>query len=71
MQIKGNVVVEGVAIGTLQFLNTDYEKQIEDYVAGEIAEEKGRYQEALESAKEDLAKLLEKREQLAESEVEI
>lgn len=71
MQIKGNVVVEGVAIGTLQFLNTDYEKQIEDYVAGEIAEEKGRYQEALESAKEELAKLLEKREQLAESEVEI
>jgi len=71
MQIKGNVVVEGLAIGILQFLENDYEKQIDSYTAGDVQTEKKRYEEAFLLAKADLEKLLENREQLSESESEI
>ena len=34
MHKTGNVVVEGVAIGKIQFLNADYEEQIKRYMTG-------------------------------------
>lgn len=71
MQIKGSVVVEGLAVGTLQFFHTDYQAKLDSYEALDTAKEKERYQNALEEAKKDLADLLEKREQLAKNEAEI
>ena len=43
MHKTGNVVVEGVAIGKIQFLNADYEEQIKRYMTGTEEEEKKRY----------------------------
>ena len=40
MHKTGNVVVEGVAIGKIQFLNADYEEQIKRYMTGTEEEEK-------------------------------
>ena len=37
MHKTGNVVVEGVAIGKIQFLNADYEEQIKRYMKEEIS----------------------------------
>ena len=54
MHKTGNVVVEGVAIGKIQFLNADYEEQIKRYMTGTEEEEKKRYQEAHTLAKDDL-----------------
>lgn len=71
MQIKGSVVVEGLAVGTLQFFHTDYQAKLDSYQALDTAKEKERYQEAMEEAGKDLADLLEKREQLADNEAEI
>lgn len=51
MHKTGNVVVEGVAIGKIQFLNADYEEQIKRYMTGTEEEEKKRYQEAHTLAK--------------------
>ena len=59
MHKTGNVVVEGVAIGKIQFLNADYEEQIKRYMTGTEEEEKKRYQEAHTLAKDDLDSLLE------------
>ena len=42
MHKTGNVVVEGVAIGKIQFLNADYEEQIKRYMTGTEEEEKKR-----------------------------
>ena len=47
MHKTGNVVVEGVAIGKIQFLNADYEEQIKRYMTGTEEEEKKRYQDCL------------------------
>ena len=71
MHKTGNVVVEGVAIGKIQFLNADYEEQIKRYMTGTEEEEKKRYQEAHTLAKDDLESLLEDRDSLSESEAEI
>lgn len=71
MQKKGNVVVEGIAIGKIQFINADYEERMKTYTAGTAEEEKEKYQEAHTKAKEDLDSLLSKREELSESEAEI
>ena len=71
MHKTGNVVVEGVAIGKIQFLNADYEEQIKRYMTGTEEEEKKRYQEAHTLAKDDLDSLLEDRDSLSESEAEI
>ena len=71
MHKTGNVVVEGVAIGKIQFLNADYEEQIKRYMTGTEEEEKKRYQEAHTLAKDDLESLLEDRESLSESEIAI
>ena len=32
MEIKGSVVVEGIAAGFIRFFNQDYEKRIQGYV---------------------------------------
>ena len=71
MHKTGNVVVEGVAIGKIQFLNADYEEQIKRYMTGTEEEEKKRYQEAHTLAKDDLDSLLEDRDSLSENEAEI
>ena len=71
MHKTGNVVVEGVAIGKIQFLNADYEEQIKRYMTGTEEEEKKRYQEAHTLAKDDLDSLLEDRDSLSESDAEI
>lgn len=71
MEIAGKVVVEGIVVGKIQFIHTDYQQRINSYVAGEVEEERERYQDANSQAKDDLAKLLEHREELPENEVEI
>lgn len=71
MQKIGNVVVEGIAIGKIQFINADYEERINSYSAGGIDEETEKYQKAQSQAKDDLAELLSRREELSESEAEI
>lgn len=71
MLVHGNVVVEGIAIGNIRFLNTDYEEQMKSYTAGNPQEEKAKYEKALSLAKEDLEKMLESGEKLSESETEI
>ena len=71
MHKTGNVVVEGVAIGKIQFLNADYEEQIKRYMTGTEEEEKKRYQEAHTLAKDDLDSLLEDTDSLSENEAEI
>lgn len=71
MLVRGNVVVEGVAVGTLQFLNIDYEQQLKSYIAGGLEEEKTKYEYALSLVKKDLAAMLEEGENLSESEKEI
>ena len=71
MQKKGNVVVEGIVIGKIQFMNADYEERIKSYTAGSKEEEKEKYQKAHSFAKADLDEMLSRREELSESEVEI
>lgn len=71
MQKKGNVVVEGIAIGRIQFINADYEERIKSYTAGTAEEEKEKYAKAHVKAKADLDNLLSHREELSESEAEI
>lgn len=71
MHKKGNVVVEGIAIGKIQFISADYEERIKAYVPGSAQEEKTRYEQAHTQAKADLDALVEKREELTESEAEI
>ncbi|MCI8327176.1 MAG: phosphoenolpyruvate--protein phosphotransferase [Lachnospiraceae bacterium] len=71
LQKAGNVVVEGIAIGKIQLLNADYETGMNSYQAGGVEEEKERYQNAHVLAKNDLMELLNHREELSESEVEI
>lgn len=71
MQKKGNVVVEGIAIGKIQFINADYEERIKSYTAGTAEEEKEKYAKAHVKAKADLDSLLSHREELSESETEI
>lgn len=71
MEKKGSVVVEGIAIGRIQFINADYEERIRAYTAGSFEEEKEKYQKAHALAKEDLSELLSHREKLSESEAEI
>lgn len=71
MLVHGNVVVEGIAMGNIRFLNTDYEEQMKSYTAGNPQEEKAKYEKALSLAKEDLEKMLESGEKLSESETEI
>lgn len=71
MQKVGNVVVEGIAIGKIQFINADYEERIKSYSAGGIEEEKEKYQKAHALAKDDLAELLNHQEELSQSEAEI
>ncbi|MGN0290943.1 MAG: phosphoenolpyruvate--protein phosphotransferase [Lachnospiraceae bacterium] len=71
MQKKGNVVVEGIAIGRIQFINADYEERIKSYTAGTAEEEKEKYAKAHVKAKADLDSLLSHREELSESETEI
>lgn len=71
MQKKGNVVVEGIAIGRIQFINADYEERIKSYTAGTAEEEKEKYAKAHVKAKADLENLLSHREELSESEAEI
>lgn len=71
MEKKGSVVVEGIAIGKIQFINADYEERIKDYTTGSPEEEKERYQKAHDLAKKDLAELLSHREELSQSEAEI
>lgn len=71
MLVHGNVVVEGIAIGTIQFLNMDYEERMKSYTAQSPQEEKAKYEEALRLAKEDLEQMLSSKENLSESEAEI
>ena len=71
MLVRGNVVVEGVAVGTIRFLNMDYEKHLQSYIAGGVGEETEKYEHALAMAKKDLETMLESGENLSESELEI
>ena len=50
MLVRGNVVVEGVAVGTIRFLNMDYEKHLQSYIAGGVGEETEKYEHALAMA---------------------
>lgn len=71
MLVRGNVVVEGVAVGAIQFLNMDYEKHLQSYIAGGPEAETAKYEGALARAKKDLETMLEAGENLSESEREI
>ncbi len=71
MLVRGNVVVEGVAVGTIRFLNMDYEKHLQSYIAGGVGAETEKYEHALAMAKKDLETMLESGENLSESELEI
>lgn len=71
MLVRGNVVVEGVAIGNIQFLDMDYEKHLKSYTAEDIETEKKKYNQALQLAQKDLEEILESEENLSESEREI
>lgn len=71
MLVRGNVVVEGVAIGNIQFLDMDYEKHLKSYTAEDIEAEKKKYNQALQLAQKDLEEMLESEENLSESEKEI
>ncbi|MCI8483129.1 MAG: phosphoenolpyruvate--protein phosphotransferase [Lachnospiraceae bacterium] len=68
MLVRGNVVVEGVATGKIQFLHMDYEEHLRTYTAGDTETEKEKYQQALELASKDLERLLASDEGLSESE---
>lgn len=71
MEIKGSVVAEGIAAGTIRFLNLDYEKRLQGYVKEDINREMEKYEKARISAADDLNNLLKNREKLSESEGEI
>ncbi|MDE6905685.1 MAG: phosphoenolpyruvate--protein phosphotransferase [Lachnospiraceae bacterium] len=71
MERKGSVVVEGIAAGAVCFLNLDYETRLQRYVKEDAEREKEKYEKARTSAGEDLCSLLQNREDLTESEVEI
>lgn len=66
--IKGIPVVEGVAIGKLQYIQTDYSDKIEAYKAGDVAAETRIFKEALKTATMSLEDALEKGTNLSEDE---
>lgn len=71
MEIKGSVVVEGIAAGFIRFLCQDYEKRLEGYVKESLEREKEKFEKARQGAASDLNNLLNHRENLSESEGEI
>ncbi len=71
MEIKGSVVVEGIAAGFIRFFNQDYEKRIQGYVKESLEREKEKFEKARQDAASDLNNLLKDREKLSESEGEI
>ena len=71
MEIKGSVVVEGIAAGFIRFFNQDYEKRIQGYVKESPEREKEKFEKARQGAASDLNNLLKDREKLSESEGEI
>lgn len=71
MEIKGSVVVEGIAAGFIRFFNQDYEKRLQGYVKESPEREKEKFEKAQKGAASDLNNLLKDREKLSESEGEI
>lgn len=60
MKFQGKSVVEGIAIGTVQYIQDSFEEVLLEYVAGDQENEKLKYREALAQASERLKEIVDK-----------